>query len=148
MALLLRFVSLLWAGMLIGVSFVATPVKFLAPTLTLPVALDVGRHTFTTFNMIELGFVAATVLIIVLVGPRSRTIVAATAVAGITVLSQTFWLLPLLRERTDLVVAGSAPAGSSLHVIYISVEVLKLLAILVIALAAGPRPAVVAGRRA
>lgn len=34
--------AVLWAGLLLGVSFLATPVKFLAPSLSLPVALDVG----------------------------------------------------------------------------------------------------------
>ena len=33
----------LWAGLLMGVSFVATPVKFLAPSLSLAVALDVDQ---------------------------------------------------------------------------------------------------------
>lgn len=43
-----------WAGFLAGVSFLATPVKFLAPSLTLPVALDVGRQTFFAFNRSEI----------------------------------------------------------------------------------------------
>ena len=35
-------VATLWLGLLLGVAFLATPAKFLAPGL-LPVALDVGR---------------------------------------------------------------------------------------------------------
>src|SRR5690606_35153067 len=46
----LAFVTLLWLGLLLGVSFLATPVKFAAPTLTLAVALDVGRVTFGLFS--------------------------------------------------------------------------------------------------
>jgi hypothetical protein len=42
--------AILWLGLLLGVSFLATPAKFLAPSLALPVALDVGRHTFAVFN--------------------------------------------------------------------------------------------------
>jgi hypothetical protein len=48
--------ALLWAGMLIGVSFLATPAKFLAPSLILPVALDVGRQTFGLFSLVEIVF--------------------------------------------------------------------------------------------
>src|SRR5690606_22365267 len=51
-------VSLVWIGALLGVSFLATPVKFLAPSLTLPVALDVGRQTFHWYNRLELVFAA------------------------------------------------------------------------------------------
>lgn len=38
----------IWAGLLIGVSFVAKPAKFLAPSLALAQALDVGRWTSTS----------------------------------------------------------------------------------------------------
>lgn len=38
-------VALVWAGMVLGVSFLATAAKFLALLLLRPVALDVGRHT-------------------------------------------------------------------------------------------------------
>ncbi|MGH6868523.1 MAG: hypothetical protein ACREDA_06585 [Methylocella sp.] len=37
----------LWIGVLIGISFIATPIKFKARSLTLPVALDVGQTTFS-----------------------------------------------------------------------------------------------------
>lgn len=43
----------IWVGMLLGVSFLATLAKFVAPSLTLPVALDVDRRTFGDFNPIE-----------------------------------------------------------------------------------------------
>jgi hypothetical protein len=36
---------MLWAGVLIGVSFLAAPAKFNAATLTLPVAMDVGGRS-------------------------------------------------------------------------------------------------------
>lgn len=36
-------VCLVWAGMVIGISFLEAPVKFMAPSLTRPVGLDVGR---------------------------------------------------------------------------------------------------------
>lgn len=44
---------LLWAGVLIGVSFLAAPAKFAAPSLSLPVAMDVGRQEFGTLNLVE-----------------------------------------------------------------------------------------------
>jgi hypothetical protein len=45
---------MLWAGVLIGVSFLAAPAKFNAATLTLPVAMDVGRQEFGTLNLAEI----------------------------------------------------------------------------------------------
>src|SRR5690606_9509596 len=58
----LAVASLVWIGALLGVSFLATPVKFLAPSLTLPVALDVGRQTFHWLNRVEIVLAAATLV--------------------------------------------------------------------------------------
>ena len=52
-------VYLLWAGLAIGVAFLATPAKFLALSLSLSVALDVGRHTFRVYNGVELALVVS-----------------------------------------------------------------------------------------
>lgn len=51
--------------MFIGVSFIATPVKFLASTLTLPVALDVGRATFGISVRVQLGMAVTLVTLAV-----------------------------------------------------------------------------------
>jgi len=45
-AAMVRPLAWVWMGIVIGVSFLATPVKFTADSLTRPVALDVGRATF------------------------------------------------------------------------------------------------------
>ena len=42
----LRNLFLIWAGIIFGVSLLATPAKFLAPDLSLTEALQVGRVTF------------------------------------------------------------------------------------------------------
>jgi hypothetical protein len=55
----------IWAGLLIGVSFVATPAKFLAPSLALAQALDVGRWTFYVLAWIEWGFVSVVAALLV-----------------------------------------------------------------------------------
>lgn len=110
--------ALLWIGLLIGVSFLATPAKFLATSLTLPAALDVGRHTFAIFNRVE-WFLAAAFLVLTLLRPRDLIVA--------------LWLLPLLDQRVGLIIAGEQPPPSSDHVIYITVEVLKLFVLGVVA---------------
>jgi hypothetical protein len=104
--------ALLWCGILLGVSFLATPAKFLAPSLTLPVALDVGRQTFMVFNRLEWLLCVAAAPLWVL-GARSRTTGVLIAIACGIVLIETFWLLPLLDARVGLVIRGQAPEPSS-----------------------------------
>lgn len=117
---------LLWAGLTLGVAFLATPAKFLAPTLSLPVALEVGQQTFHLYNRVEIG------LLLGLAGfgaiwtpPRGWWF--ALALPAIVVLAQALWLLPLLDARVAAIIAGATPPASPLHVIYIAAEGLKTL---------------------
>ena len=48
------WVCFTWLGMTIGVSLIATPMRFAAESITRPVALDVGRVVFAAFNKAEL----------------------------------------------------------------------------------------------
>ncbi|MGD9225992.1 MAG: hypothetical protein PVF26_05780, partial [Desulfobacterales bacterium] len=44
---------------------------------------------------------------------------------------QTFWLLPILDDRVELILQGQTPAPSYLHTIYVGLEVLKAVALAV-----------------
>lgn len=129
---LLSPLYLLWAGMIIGVAFIATPVKFQAPHLTMSVALEVGKATFHLFNLIEWGTVAGAILLTVLARPARRVWVMALLLALLLAV-QTFWLLPALDIRADAVIAGGTPAPGHLHWLYIIAECAKLIFTLVAA---------------
>lgn len=123
--------AILWAGLLLGVSFLATPVKFFAPSLTLPVALDVGRQTFMVFNLVEL---ALTVLLAGLLTRAPKPAIRGAAIAvALVVAVQTFWLLPVLDARVQLILDGDTPPPSSLHTLYIALDVLKLALLAILA---------------
>ncbi|MEZ5902955.1 MAG: hypothetical protein R3D88_06570 [Alphaproteobacteria bacterium] len=97
--LLLPSVYLIWAGLILGVSFLATPIKFQAPNLTIPVALEVGKATFHLFNSVEWGVI---ILVIVLTktSPAIRKKWLMCALMFIALSVQSFWLLPALDIRT------------------------------------------------
>jgi hypothetical protein len=40
-----------WIGLLVGLSFIETPLKFLAPDVTVPIALGIGRLVLTAANI-------------------------------------------------------------------------------------------------
>ena len=123
-------VLLLWLGMLLGVSFLATPAKFLAPSLTLPVALDVGRYTFAVFNIAEWVLIALLAALFVLGGRRPVPLVAA-AVAALMTAAETVWLLPALDARVGTIIAGGQPMPSTLHDLYVAAELVKTAALVV-----------------
>ena len=116
--------ALLWLGLLLGVSFIATPAKFLAPSLSLPVALDVGRQTFKLFSSVEIG-IASLLAASALLGTWSRRAIFLVCVVAAIVMLQKLWLLPLLDLRVGSILEGGTPAASQLHEIYIGLEVAK-----------------------
>lgn len=133
-ATVLVVASLVWIGALLGVSFLATPVKFLAPSLSLPVALDVGRQTFLWFGRVETVFALVCLTAAVVAGrPRSSAparpfpltaVLALVLLAGVVL--QRLWLLPQLDARVDFILQGAVPPASRLHDVYVVVEVVKL----------------------
>ncbi|MBN1237408.1 MAG: hypothetical protein JXB36_02850 [Gammaproteobacteria bacterium] len=140
----LAVTTLLWIGMLVGVSFLATPVKFLAPSLSLPVALDVGRQTFFWFSRVEivLAFAALAGAVAARTQRRTRTggpargeavAVLLTVLLLGSVAAQVLWLLPVLDARVEVILGGGTPPASSLHTLYVGIELAKLAALIGVA---------------
>jgi hypothetical protein len=119
----------LWAGVLIGVSFLAAPAKFGAPGLSLPVAMEVGRREFGTLNHAEIVLAVVTLVLAASVRPE-RAVWLGLGLAALIVLAQWLWLLPVLDARAELIIQGGIPEPAPWHALYIGVEVVKLLALL------------------
>lgn len=122
--------------MLIGVSFLATPVKFQASTLDLPTALEVGRVTFALFSKVEWGL-CALLLVSILLSPRPRSLLlSGAAVLALVLLVQALWLLPVLDARIGQIMTGAAVPATGHHLFYIAADSLKLLLLAGLAVAA------------
>ena len=119
------WVCFTWAGITVGISMIATPVRFTAQSITRPVALDVGRVVFTALNKAEL-LALVLLLVIVRVSGRSRELWAWCGALILIVLAQGAWLIPELAARTDIIMAGGELPPSSAHAIYSSLELVKI----------------------
>ncbi|MEM9653862.1 MAG: DUF4149 domain-containing protein [Actinomycetota bacterium] len=125
---MLTLIAYTWFGLILGVSFLATPVKFRAPSLTRPVALDVGRTTFHAFGKVEWLFAALLVLAALFDGRSLPGGVLAAVFAVIAaVLFQAVWLIPRLDLRVAAIIDGQEPPPSRLHTSYAVLEGLKAL---------------------
>lgn len=120
---------LFWAGLLFGVSFLATPVKFQAPSLALSVGIDVGRYTFLWLNRLEWAGVALLAFLLWR-GTRSLSVRTAGAAIALIVAVETWWLLPLLDERAQIVIDGGEAPPSRLHQVYIALDLAELILLL------------------
>jgi hypothetical protein len=123
----LATICLLWAGLILGVSFIATPIKF--TVVPLDVALDLGRHVFGIFDKIELG--CALIAIALFVATRPKAPVAwPLAIAIIALGLQSWWLLPAMNHRIDMILGGQTPHEAPYHLFYVGLEFCKLAGLL------------------
>jgi hypothetical protein len=122
---------MLWAGVLIGVSFLAAPAKFGAPGQSLPIAMEIGRREFGALNLTEIALAVVSLALAAYVRPE-RAIWLGLGLAALIVALQWLWLLPVLDARAELIIQGGTPEPAPWHALYIGAEILKLLALLVV----------------
>jgi hypothetical protein len=117
----------LWAGLLLGVSFVATPAKF-----------DVGRWTFHVLALIEWGLVVVVALLVAIAWrsgtPRIGLVAGLLAVVAAVLAAESFVLRPLLDARVLRITAGESVPPSQVHNLYIALEAVLLVLILTAAI--------------
>ena len=124
----------IWAGMILGVSFIATPVKFHALGITMPIALAVGKVTFHLFNTLEWCLFLCVFTLQIFSGSTRKKLLIITAIFLVLAM-QTWWLMPALDSRIDLITAGKSEPLSSgyIHWFYVIAECSKVLLILIYA---------------
>ena len=123
-------IALIWLGMVAGISFLEAPVKFMAPSVTLAIGLDIGRYVFGTFNKVECAFALIIAILLIIIRKKDRSMIL-LGLAWIFLALQTAWLLPVLEARTEVIIQGQTPAPSLSHTIYVVLEALKAVAIAV-----------------
>lgn len=127
--------AFLWTGMVLGVPFLATSAKFLAPSLSLPVALDVGRHTFEIFLRVEVALALLIAALLVLHRP-GRLLDVLAGIPFVIVALDALWLRPVLDARVQIILNGGTPEPAHLHELYIALELIKLLALIALGVVA------------
>jgi hypothetical protein len=126
--ILQRILPPLWCGMVVAIA-VEAQLKFQAPGITRELGLGIGKLVFTALNRIEcaIAIVLLIALFAVAASKGARIIFGAIAVI---LLAQTFWLIPLLVERIDLITAGQTPPASRAHFVQIALEISKIILLL------------------
>nr|WP_280345346.1 hypothetical protein [Nocardia abscessus] len=133
----LWFLPMLWLGMVLAISFLEAPLKFRAPGVTLPLGLGIGRLVFRALNVTEAVLAALLVVAALIVGPgRATWLWLGVAVALLAV--QILVVRPPLSRRADRVLAGEELPRSHAHIWYIGLEVVKVVALFGLAIAATP----------
>jgi phosphate/sulfate permease len=119
-------VVFVWLGMVLGISFLEAPLKFRAPEVTVRIGLGIGRLVFRALNTAEV-VLAVTLLIAAWLGdPPARTMIASVSVVAVLAV-QLILVRPGLTRRSDLILAGQDAPHAPGHLVYIGLEVLKVI---------------------
>ena len=131
--LLQRLLPPVWLGM-IGAIAMEAQLKFQAPGITRELGLGIGKIVFTALNRVECA-IAILLLVTFFVFKNARKTQIIFAAISLILLAQTFWLIPNLIERIDLITSGqTVPPGSPVHFFYIAFEVCKMILLAVLSI--------------
>jgi hypothetical protein len=114
--------------MVLAISFVEAPLKFRAPGVTIPVGLGIGRLVFRALNTCE-AILAGSILGMFILGDLRTNVVLVVAAAVMALLVQLLLVRPALTRRTNAVLAGHDVPRSRGHLIYVVLEVIKVVAL-------------------
>lgn len=110
-------------GAIIAISFLEAPLKFLAPGVTIPIGLGIGRLVFTALNVLA----GVVLILLTAVSVRARAGRAVLGILGaiwLAYLIEVAVIRPVLNQRSDLVIAGLAAPGTNwAHYAYIVADV-------------------------
>lgn len=126
--------SLVWLGMVLGISFLEAPLKFRAPGVTLPLGLGIGRLVFRALNRVELALLAVLIVAVVIARPGA-VVVAGVGALALLLLAQLILVRPRLNRRSDRVLAGEQVPRSRAHYAYVALELAKVAALATVAFA-------------
>ena len=132
LAFIATALPLLWIGVVIGVSFLATPAKFMAGPLDGALALSISVVTFAWLHVTEAIFAAATVLVLIgLKAGVTRWLLLAVAVIALALGAD--WVLPAFEGRTGLIPMLPLLDSKQLHMAFAVLEGSKILALFALA---------------
>ncbi len=124
----------IWLGMIIGISFIETPLKFTAPNMTTKLGLGIGQIIFKFLNKAELIFSLLLIAFYTYAGKKlvGKKAVIVYSILACILIAQTFWLLPMLDVRVYRVLNNLPNPNSYIHHAYVIGEVNKLILLFIL----------------
>lgn len=128
---LIEIFIFIWAGMILGISFLASWVKFSTPSLTKPIGLDVGRTVFRSFHKVQCILFVAIIFFGIFAEFKLTNWTIMLVLAGISSL-QFIWLFPKLSKDVDIILSGNLISDSYTHAVYGVCEIGKFLILILL----------------
>lgn len=122
--------SFIWLGFIGAISFMEAWLKFMAPGVTIEVALSIGDLVFSALNKVEL-VCASLILLFSANKIKLKEMSLSFSIVLFILLFQTFWLKPKLSERVELIINHQPIEDSHLHMIFVVLELVKTICLII-----------------
>lgn len=122
--------SFIWVGLICGISFLESWLKFQAPGMTLELGVAIGRLVFSALNKVEIvlaGIISISWWKIYHGHQVSNSTVFLIGLTLIVLMVQTLVLLPAMDKRAILRLLGQGLETSFLHIYYVAGEMFKVI---------------------
>ena len=120
-------VLIFWAGYVSSISFMEAWLKFGAEGVTLSVGLSIGKKIFTALNRCEWAFLIVYSLLYFNQSKIRQYTLTVFSLLILVILSlQTFFVLPALNARVDMILDGQTLENSFLHFYFGTLEIIKV----------------------
>ena len=119
--------AFIWIGFVCAISFMESWLKFRAAGVTTSIGLNLGKIIFGTLNKMEWVFLIAIFSELIFKKVSMMNMLTLVLFIPLIILIlQSFWLLPVLNERADLLIQRKTPESSHIHLVYVGIEVIKI----------------------
>jgi len=135
---LVWFLPMLWLGMVLAISFLEAPLKFRAPGVTVPLGLGIGRIVFKALNTAETVWAASLLLACVILRPSTPVWIWLGVAVVVLAVQLVLIRPPLTRRSNQVLAAGKDLPRSTVHYYYVALEVIKVVALVGLAIVAAP----------
>ncbi|WP_067435548.1 hypothetical protein [Nocardioides jensenii] len=122
--------TFVWLGMVAAISFIEAPLKFRAPGVTSRIGLGIGRLVFRALNAVE-AVLAAVMFLALLIDHEEGSKLAVASLAAVVLVIQLVAVRPALTRRSDAVLSGATGQRSQAHLVYIALEVAKVVLLVI-----------------
>lgn len=118
--------TFIWVGFILAISFMEAPLKFLAPSVTTAIGVEIGRIIFGALNKVELVFSLILLLQIRSIKNTDQKLFLVVVVLLIIVAVQSLYLLPVLDGYAEVVINGGVSPSKTEHFMYVLLEIVKV----------------------
>lgn len=122
----------IWIGFVCAISFMEAWLKFRVANVTMPIGLSIGRVVFGALNKVE-WTLALIIMAYLAISRNKMTFFQLTffSVAVLFLVIQTFFLLPALNERVEVILLGRESSPSLFHFWYLTMEIMKVICLFI-----------------